>query len=275
MDYKGYNDIDEEELDPNNPWDTASVKRVKRIFKILFYSISFIIYAALFFVIFTSCDPGMFDKMFFTEKTRSMAQQSPDTFKVYKVQTKDFMNYDGSVELANIYYAKDSEELEVGVKFNLKKLTNGKIEDALIFILKDSNGNYYTTVNEVYDSNRKYGYARVTFSSVKLDLQQNVYFKYTESYDYSSVIKANEDKVLKTDGAAKESENEADKGIVYELYIYSYDYFLSKDYVSKDDDGNITIDFTQLKEDKDLTEITKHEIYSNNTVITLEKYKYE
>jgi hypothetical protein len=24
------------------------------------------------------------------------------------------MNYDGSVELANIYYAKDSEELEVG-----------------------------------------------------------------------------------------------------------------------------------------------------------------
>jgi hypothetical protein len=114
---------------------------------------------------------------------------------------------------------------------------------------------------EVYDSNRKYGYARVTFSSVKLDLQQNVYFKYSESYDYSSVIKANEDKVLKTDSAAKENPKmKRPQSIVYELYIYSYDYFLSKDYVSKDDDGNITIDFTQLKEDKDLTEITKHEI---------------
>lgn len=275
MDYKGYNDIDEEELDPNNPWDTDNVRRVKRIFKFILYGISFIVYAALFFVIFTSCDPGMFDKMFFTEQTRSLARQNPDAFKVYKVQPRDFMNYDGSIELANIYYAKNTSELEVGVKFNFRKLTGGKVENALVYIIKDSNGNYYTTVNEVYDSNRKYGYARVTFSSVKLDIAQNKYFKYTESYDYDTIIKENEDRVLKTNSAVNSEDSEVDKGVIYTLYIYNYDSLLNRDYVSKDENGNLKIDFSKLEEDTDFKELSKHEIYSNTTVISLEEYQYE
>lgn len=267
MDYKGYDD--EEELE--NPWNTEGTKRVKRIFKIILYSISFIVYAAVFFVIFSSCEPGMFDKMFFTEKTRQYARQNPDSIKVYKLQPKDFMNDDGSIELANIYYAKNTEELEVGVKFNFKKLTSGKVEGALVYILADSNGNFYTSVSEVYDSNRKYGYARVTFGSVKIDLTQNVYFKYTEISDYASYKKAKSNLNLT---ASEGDENTQDNGVAYYLYIYNYDSFIRKDYVSADENGNLRIDFAALQEDKNAA-LSKHEIYNNNTVISLEKYQYD
>jgi hypothetical protein len=268
MDYKGYNDRDEEELDPNNPWQTETTKKVKRIFKIILYSISFIVYTVVFFVIFSSCNPGMFDKMFFSEHARQQAQQNPGSFMVYKLQPRDFMNYDGSIELANMYYAKNAEELEIGVKYNLKKITDGRVEGALVFVLEDSNGNYYTTVNEVYDSNRKYGYARVTFGSVKLTLPENAYYKYTESYDYLKEYNA------KSNTSSTNSENEENNGVTYHLYIYSYDKLVNNGYAEKDENGSLRIDFKKIKENE-VKEISVHEIYNNNTVITLEDYQYD
>ena len=267
MDYKGYDE--EEELE--NPWNTEGTRRIKRIFKAIFYSISFVVYAVLFFIFFTSCEPGMFDKMFFTEKTREFARQNPEAIQIYKIRPKDFMNYDGSIELAHIYYAKNTEELEVGVKYNLKKLTDGKVEGALVYILEDSDGNFYTTVSEVYDSNRRYGYARVTFSSVNIDLTQNSYYKYNEISDYDSFRRVQSS--LTASGG-----DENDGGSSYYLYIFKYDSFIKRDYVNIDKNGRLQIDYAALKaesEENEYAVLSKHEIYNNNTVIYLEDYQYD
>jgi hypothetical protein len=276
MDYKGYSDRDDDEEDPNNPFQTKTSKNVKRAFKIALYSISFFIYGVIFFVIFTSCEPGMFGKMYFSEQARSMPAQNPASFAVYKVQPQDFMNYDGSVELDNIYYARNAKELEVGVKFNLQKITGGKLDNALVFILADSKGNYYTSVNQVSESNRKYGYIRVSFGGVNLDLQSNSYFKYTDSYDYYSENKTateSQSNLLNESDVSSAEDPEKD-GVSYTLYIYSYDIISGKSYVTKDDKGNLKIDFAAFKEDK-VNEISKNIIYNNSTVISDEKYKYD
>ena len=259
MDYKGnyFKDDDEEQ---DYPHQSKAGKRIKLIFKIFIYSVSFLIYAVVLFMIFSSCEPKMINSMYFSDQAREMAQNDTEAFEVYKLQPSDFMNYDGSLQLKSIYYADKAKELEVGVQFNLKKITDGKVEDALVFILTDSEGNYYPAVNMVYDSNRKYGYARVSFKVDTIDIEQNDYYKFTTSFDFLSDYEF---------GGSPEEE-ELETGISYMLSIFSYDTIIKKQY-AYNENGVVNINYEEFANDP-ITPISEHKIYNNKTVIFSQKY---
>lgn len=265
MDYKGNYFID----DDQDPHQSKTGKIIKKTLKILLYSISFLIYGIVFYMIFSSCDSGIIDDMYFSDEARETARNNPGSFAVYKLQPSEFMNYDGSIELKHIYYAETANELEIGIKINLKKITKGKKENALVYVLTDSEGNCYTAVNKVTDSNRKYGFVRISFAEVDLSINQNKYYKYTTSYDYISEY---EDRNIYTNNTSNESseEEEEDAGVKYTLSIYPYEKIMEKSYAHIEN-GIVNIDYAEFEKNP-VKEITKHIVYNNNTVISLEEY---
>lgn len=268
MDYKGNYFKDDDEN--GYPHSSKTPKRIKLFFKIIMYSISLIVYVIIFFVIFSSCDPGMFDDMIFSERARGIAENS-DSFNVYKLQPTDFMNSSGSVQLKNIYYADDADELEIGVMFNLKKITDGKVNNALVYVLTDSNGSVYNMVNIRTASNRKYGYARVCFDRVKLDIVENAYYKFTTSYDFESEYK----EMLEAESDEDSSDQESDiidDGTVYTLHLFSYQKLLDKGYLTIHENKVAVVNYDAVLIEK-LNPITELKVYTNNTVITTDEYK--
>lgn len=267
MDFNNYDDDSEEELYPHQ---SKTQKIVKYTFRYTLYAISFLIWIILLFSVFSSCDPGMFNNMFFSDQAREIAEKEQNSFDVYNIQPAVDMNYLGTVQLKSIYYAADADELEIGIQFNLEKVAGGKLDNSLVFVLTDDNDNYYKAVYMVTDSNRKYGYARVSFAGVVLDLENNKYFDYTTSYDYNSEYNA-----MFTSGDSEESKSAEDEyvGVTYKLSIYSYNKIMEKGYATVEN-GIANIDYKKFINDP-VTEIDVFNIYNNNTVITTEDYKYK
>lgn len=277
MDFNNYNGESEEELYPHQ---SKTAKRIKFTFRYLLYGISALIWVGVFYMIFTSCDPGLTNKMVFSNKAREMAQKNPDFFTVYNLQPSDYMNYNGSIQIQNIYYAKDAKELELCVKFNMEKITNDKLNDALIFVLSDSDRNYYPAVNIMTDSNKKYGYARVSFGNVVLNLNDNKYYDYTTSHDWVSEY----DKLF-TDFTNSDTSDVLDdkpKGpeVTYTISIYLYDKLIEKEYATVQDGiVNINKAFIIAQYEKSIkydpiNEISHHNIFNNQTFISTKEYKY-
>lgn len=265
MDFNNYDNDTEEELYPH---ESKTHKRIKYTFRYLLYGISFIIWGGIFFLIFSTNDPGMFNDMYFTSEAHAIAESNPDSFTVYNIQPTVDMNKLGTIQLDNIYYADTVDELEIGVMFNLDKITGGKLDDALVFLLTDSDGNYYKAVNLVTDSNQRYGYARVCFDKVALDVESNKYYNYIVSYDFESEYAA-----MFVSDTSKETSEEAEEkaGTTYTLGIYSYDKIMKKDYATLSD-GIVNVDYARFLDDP-VTEIDTFKIYNNNIVITEEDFE--
>ncbi|PKM63291.1 MAG: hypothetical protein CVU97_00920 [Firmicutes bacterium HGW-Firmicutes-21] len=276
MDYKG-NQFEDDDEDEGYPNKSKTGKRVKKIFKYLMYSISFLIYAVVLFSIFSTCDPGMITKMHFSDQAREMAERNPDNFVVYSVKPAKFMDYYGTVQLKSIYYAETANEFEIGIQFNLQKISDGKVDDALVFVLTDNEGNYYPVVNIVTGSNRKYGYARVSFGGVSLALEENKYIKSAETSrdfesDYEEMFISKAESTLSDDiNDESEDKEEIGTGVNYKLSIYSYDKIIKKGYASVTN-GLVNIDYESFLNDP-VAPITTLRVYNNNTVVYLEDYK--
>ncbi len=167
MDYQGnYFPEDRDER------ESKTYRIVKGIFKWTMYGISFLIYAVIFYVIFSNRDSKILEQMYFTPSVVQQAEEIGDEFDFFRINAADFMNYDGTVQLYHIFYAEDCQALEIGVKVNTDKLTNG--DDAgLYFVLTDSDGNIFQPTNIVTDSRGKYAFARVCFENVDLKLDLN------------------------------------------------------------------------------------------------------
>lgn len=167
MDYQGnYFPEDRDER------ESKIYRRVKGAFKWTMYGISFLIYIIIFYVIFSNRDSKILDDMYFTPSVVQQAEEQGDDFRFFCINASDFMNYDGTVQLYHIYYAEDCDTIEIGVKVNTKKLTDGD-SDGLRFVLSDSNGNTFEPANIVTDAHGKYAFARVCFENVDLKLDLN------------------------------------------------------------------------------------------------------
>lgn len=257
MDYKGnYFKDDDEDL---SPFPSKNAKRIKKAFKILLYSISFLVYGMIFFAIFTSCEPGMFSKMHFSDSARQKASDLALDFEVYGVHPTDFMNYDGSIQLRHLFYAESANELEIGIQFNKKKITDGETQQALACILSDSDGNFYLLANEVTGSNRKYGYLRVSFGVETIVIKDNYYYDYI-FFDINNFNNRDKD------------DTPHSKGVEYTLAIYDYKKLSDKGIVFSDTKNIYEVDFASLKEAK-VEPITSFVVYNNNTRISESQYQ--
>lgn len=175
--------------------DEHESKTGKKIGKIVFRVLaicSAVVYAICFARIFSSCDSAMLDDITFSDKAIEKYYQSPEDFKVYQINTRDFMEYYGTITLSDIYYAETAGELEIGIKYNVKitdaEKQNVSVEGGteldefpLVYRLIDQKGNEYTVCNRINDSNGSYKFERISFSNLKIDFTNN-YLNTNEIY---------------------------------------------------------------------------------------------
>ncbi len=165
MDYEGKYFPDEDENENKG--------KKKKILKYSFYIIVAVVYAVAFSVLFTNCEPAMYKSFLFTADTVLAYENAPDDFVLYEIHPRIFMNYDGSVQFDGVAYTPTTNELELGIKYNNKKLV---IDDkAPTFTLVDTNGNRYESCINAKESEGRYSYIRISFLDVRLNLNDNYY----------------------------------------------------------------------------------------------------
>ncbi len=160
--------IHEDDYTEEHDGESKVYRVVRGCFKGVLYGASALVWILVFYAIFSTRESKLLKKMYFTEATRSIAEATED-FPVYQINPLDFMNDDGSITLSNIWYAKETGELEFGIKYN-KKLTNSITDDPIRYVLTDQNGTEYPVVGMKEDAIGRYGYARVCFSGLSLPL---------------------------------------------------------------------------------------------------------
>lgn len=165
MDYQG-NYFPEE----HDERESKTYRTVKGIFKWTMYGLSFLVYAIIFFVIFSSCDSRIITQNYYGGYIENF---DPAGETVYRLNTEEFMNYDGSVQLSDIDYSDKYGFLEVGVKLNAKKQLGGNKDERFEAVLTDNLGNTFTLAGVQRDTNLRYSFARFSFSGVALDLAQH------------------------------------------------------------------------------------------------------
>jgi hypothetical protein len=109
-----------------------------------------------------------------------MSEVNGNDIELYRINTRVFMNELGSLQLYSVDYAPEYGLIEIGVKFNAKKLTNEDYGDCLDYVLTDSLGNTYKLVNKVTDSGGRYGFSRLCFEGISFDFKSND-LKYNEA----------------------------------------------------------------------------------------------
>lgn len=174
MDYQG--NYFPEEHDEN---ESKIYRNVKRVFKWGMYGISFVIYGILMFLLFVNRDSDILETNYMTEIS-GMSEVNGNDIELYRINTRVFMNELGSLQLYSVDYAPEYGLVEIGVKFNAKKLTNEDYGDCLDYVLTDSLGNTYKLVNKVTDSGGRYGFSRLCFEGISFDFKSND-LKYNEA----------------------------------------------------------------------------------------------
>ena len=162
--------MQEEEYTSGYGEPSKAYRIVKGCFKGILYGASALVWILVFYVIFTTRESKLMDQMHFTDATRTLAEKTED-YRVYQIYPADFMNQGGSIELGNVYYARETGELEFGVKYN-KKLTDGNTTDGIRYVLTDQDGNEYPVERIETDVIGRYGYARVCFSGLSIPVEE-------------------------------------------------------------------------------------------------------
>lgn len=167
MDYQGNYFPDEH--DEN---ESITYRRIKGFFKWTMYGISFLIYAIIIVTLIANRNSSILETNYWAKLT-GVDGFDTDEAVMYRINTKDFMEEYGALQLHNVDYSDEYGILEVGVKFNAKKLTNGDYTHDTKYVLTDSNGNTYSLANVETDGRGRYGFARLSFTGVDIDLDSN------------------------------------------------------------------------------------------------------
>ncbi len=167
MDYQG-------NYFPDEPDENQSkvYKNIKGFFKWTMYGISFVIYALIFFILFINRDSKILEKNYI-HTLPEFEDLDTDDLEQYRINTITFMNDDGSIQLYNVDYFDDLGVMEIGIKYNAKKNTDGVKTEALEYILSDYNGNEFPIINCEEHGRGRYGFARIAFNGIDINLDSN------------------------------------------------------------------------------------------------------
>ncbi len=169
MDYQGNYFPDEH--DEN---ESKTYRVIKGIFKWTMYGISYAIYAVLIFALILNRDSKILEKNYMAELPE-FENVEPADIELVRINSKIFMNEDGSIQLFNVDYSEEKGVMELGIKFNAKKesVTNGERGDCIEYVLTDSSGKRYPRGKHVIDSSGRYEFARICFTGLDIDLDDN------------------------------------------------------------------------------------------------------
>ncbi|MBE6692811.1 MAG: hypothetical protein E7586_05780 [Ruminococcaceae bacterium] len=204
MDYQGNYFPDEPD-----EHQSKAYKIIKGTFKWIMYGISFIIYALIFVILFINRDSKILEKNYIHNLSEYESINTEGN-SLYRINTKIFMNEDGSLQLHNLDYSEEFSVIEIGVKFNAKKLTDGLRENALDFVLSDENGNIYPIINTINESRGRYGFNRIMFGGINIDLDSND-LRYDS--EHPTEARSNEKYTLSV-------YRKSDNSLLYEFLVY-------------------------------------------------------
>ena len=163
--------MQEEEYTSGYGEPSKAYRIVKGCFKGVLYGASALVWILMLYVVFTNRESKLMDQMHFTDETRSLAEQTED-FRVYRLYPADFMNQGGRITLSGFFYARETGELELCVKYN-KKLTDGNTEDGIRYVLTDQDGTEYPLKRIETDAIGRYGYARICFGGLSIPVEED------------------------------------------------------------------------------------------------------
>lgn len=167
MDYQG-NYFPEE----HDEHESKIYRTVKGIFKWTMYGISFVIYAIIIYLMFINRDSNILETNYM-HKLGILENVDTDEIELYSINTPIFMNDDGSVQLHHVDYSDEYGLIELGIKYNANKITDGNFGEYVEYVLEDSNGNKYPIVNLVSDNGGRYRFERICFQGIDINLDAN------------------------------------------------------------------------------------------------------
>lgn len=166
-------DFNDDNLYEEQP-ESKGFRIAKKIFKGMLYGLCGLVWVLIFWLIFSTREPSMYDNMYFSDATRQMAAQE-ENYQVWQLNVQTFMNYDASITVSNVYYAQETKELEIGVRYN-KKLAKKTDADGktyyenVSFVLDDYDGVKYAVSNVETKTIGRYVYYRICFKDVSITL---------------------------------------------------------------------------------------------------------
>ena len=161
--------------------ESKSFRAVRLAFKILLYGASALVWGIVLYVVITTRDAKLFSQMRFSDETRTVAEQTVEkdgTFYVHELHTNVFMNYDGSISVGNVWYCRETGELNLGIRINKKLLKytdeNGaQSEGTPEIVLIDEDGTTYPIVCKEKDEIGRYLFLRISFKGMDLPLKDS------------------------------------------------------------------------------------------------------
>lgn len=156
--------------------ESKGFRIAKNIFKGLLFGASALVWVLIFWVIISTREPSFYKSMIFTDRTAEAAKAN-DALPVWQIHVATWMNYDNSISVSGVWYSPDTQELELGFRFNTKLLKRKdedgiSFEDALVYTLTDKDGNPYTAVSVTDTVIGRYHYYRVCYSGVRIDMPE-------------------------------------------------------------------------------------------------------
>ena len=149
----------------------------KRIFKAIAVCLMAAVYIVLFVRFFVSCDSSVMKQLIKTDETERIFRENGDVeIRQYEIRNWYKSIDDGRIlSLDNLYWLPETDNLQVSVKFNKKMLADPDrvytAEDLPFdFVLEDENLTKYTDYTAVYAERYSFGYIRLNFSGVSLEI---------------------------------------------------------------------------------------------------------
>ena len=195
MDFDGKSFEDEEPV--GKPPASKASKVIKRVFKIIFLSITAIVWIAIIASIIIRGNDRIVKTPILSDAARGIYSADTADFPVYEVHTREFMNGDATIQLITGVYAEKANELEIGLR-----VKNGS-EVFKFCRIVDEDGNVYAETSRFRRTRNislgsaftvSYSYERISFGGLKFDLSRNIVNRDYTSTDISAEIsKYNED----------------------------------------------------------------------------------
>ncbi len=180
MDYEGNYFSDEE-----NEGISERKRKAKKIRRICLYSVLVAVYLIIFALLLTNCEPDMYDEYVFSDEARAIYGTTPEAFEVYEIFPQTWMSFDGGIQVKGVAYTPNTNELELGIKYNHKKYVDkdGNKPSFELHYVYGEQEKVFEIVNTIEDKKGRYSYLRLSFAVDKLLLEENPYINGEASKD--------------------------------------------------------------------------------------------
>ncbi len=187
MDYEGNYFPDDEQI-------PARKRKFKKIRRWILYSIIIIVYLISFAVLFTNCEPDMYESYVFSDAAQDIYKQTPEDFKVYEIFPQSWMTYDGGVQVKGVAFTSNTNEMELGIKFNKRYVDeNGEQPIFELHYIYGELNKTFNVVNTIEEKKGRYYYKRLSFAIDPLPLEENPYTNPELKKDEESAIEGEEE----------------------------------------------------------------------------------